>query len=355
MDRTAIRTAPHALGLLLTLLLLVSILSAGRGDPSLLNLFSPRGGPDNLLGLPGALVGGSLVDLLGSAALAVPLLLFNWNLTPRNRPPWPHYTARALGLLLVLAAGLGLWLPAGPAGLLGAGLLGRAGGDWVAATLGPWPGGALLALATLHLARGLVYVESVRSGARDARLFAGFLGARAAAVLRGAAGVLRRGGDRLGAGATALLAQGQRRMARQGQRGGQALHDGLAALWGALSGGPPSIARVKAGRARHGRAALPTVVAPAPAPAAADGFDDWFGAVAAGEPPAAAPAQRPHPREPAPAAAAPPTAKAPPQDWSEGFRRYQDNLDLDWERVLRHRNAGREGPPARGPGKRREE
>ena len=180
--------------LLCSLLLLLALLSFDLADPTLSNLRAPAMGVGNLLGIPGALLGGSLLELLGSAALLIPFLAANWALLRVGRPHPAAYLGWSLLLLFALSGLHGL-LPApampplpeavtGPAvleaagtpGLWSAGLVGWALREWCALTTGPWLGGALLALLALASLRKVAYTPGLGRAVRDMRLFSGWFG-----------------------------------------------------------------------------------------------------------------------------------------------------------------------------------
>ncbi len=291
MDRIALRNWPKGVGALLALLLLLSLLSFHLQDPTLTNLRLPGGGIGNWLGLPGALLGGSLLELLGSAALAAPLLLFNWAWMARERPPLHRYAAWSALLLLALAGLQGLAQPPGDPGLLSAGLAGGALREWAGLTTGRWPAAALLAyLGTLAAVR-VSYAPLLHAVLRDGRVFGAWL--LRAGWRRSTAGwlALRRRAERLqrvaeatAHGLTRQTRLGARELARRALR---APHSGLAWLVESLLGGrSSSLARIKSRSAGFAGPAPAGAGHGDGAEAAADGFDHWLHDEAAPELPA---------------------------------------------------------------------
>jgi len=171
MDWNALRYWPKALGAALALALLLSLLSFHLQDPTFTNLRLPSGGIGNWLGLPGALLGGSLLECLGTAALAAPLLVLNWAWCARNRPSPLRYTGWSAGLLLALAGLHGLVVVPGDPALLGPGLAGWAVRRWAALTTGTWAAAALLAYIGAFAAVRVLYGPLARAALRDARVF----------------------------------------------------------------------------------------------------------------------------------------------------------------------------------------
>lgn len=252
MDGIVLRYWPKGLGCALALLLLTGLLSFDLQDPTLTNLRLPSGGIANWLALPGALVGGTLLELLGAAALLAPALWLNWVLCARNRPPLHRYAAWSLCVLLALAGLHGLAaLQGAPApqnpGLLTPGLVGWAVWHWAGLTTGPWPAAALLTYVGAVAMPRVVYAPAVHRAVRDAHLFGTW--------------ALREGWRRGNEGRVALARQaGQTRQAARAMAGGiaQAIGMGLLALLGLLLAPPrrlvgwlsewraPSLAGIKA-------------------------------------------------------------------------------------------------------------
>ena len=68
---------------MLGVLLAVSVLTSHLHDPTLFNQLSPSGGIHNALGVGGALIGGTLVELFGASALLLAwLVLGNLGIEP---------------------------------------------------------------------------------------------------------------------------------------------------------------------------------------------------------------------------------------------------------------------------------
>jgi hypothetical protein len=282
MDGIALRHWPKALGAVLGLLLLLSLTSFHLQDPTLTNLRLPSGGVRNWLGLPGALLGGSLLELLGSAALAAPVLWLNWALCARNRPALHRYAFWSVCLLLALSGLHGLAAAPREPGLLDAGLVGWAVRRWCGLTTGPWAGAALLAYLGLFAAGRVAYAPAARKGAREARMVAGWL--LRAGWHRGRAGAveMRRRAARLRrvSGATALGLTRRMGLGLRGLLGLALLLPRAAASWLA-AWRAPSLAGIKARTADSGRAfgARPGRAAGAGAAmgaSLADSFDDWL-------------------------------------------------------------------------------
>lgn len=374
MDWISARNWPKGIGCALALLLLLSLLSFQLDDPTFFNLRAHSRGIGNLLGLPGALIGGSLLELLGTSALAAPLLLCNWFLTRRNRPPPHHYLFWSACALLALSVLHGLIAPSGEPRLSDPGLVGQAGRQWVAMTTGPWLAGALLAYVVAYAGNGVLFAPPLRSALRDVRLFVGWFGRAAVRQwISGWRGV-RTGSSRLYR-VTDAAALGLTRKARLG----------LADLWfmllmpprrllsGVASLRAPSLARIKARRHAQAKPA-PRPRPDSSAPAAADdGFDAWFApTLAAGASATPRPARVTDEASPASALPTPGAVRreqgtgdvqpdrvaaerntartkaeqAPPAldevdyqfenaeaeaAWRKRFRRYARNLDLDWQ------------------------
>ena len=133
-------------GGLLALLVLVAVATFGPFDPTLTNLRLPKDGVANWLGTPGALLGGSLVEWFGAAALLVPLLIANYTFNPAVRQGWRRYAA--CGAALLLLASSMIWLRGNmpTPTLWGPGVAGWCAARWLRQTVGLWPGLGLLLL-----------------------------------------------------------------------------------------------------------------------------------------------------------------------------------------------------------------
>jgi hypothetical protein len=292
MDWTALRNWPKGVGAALALLLLLSLLSFDLQDPTLTNLRQPSGGIANWIGLPGALLGGSLLELLGTAALAAPLLLLNWTLCARGRPASYAYALWSACVLLALAGLHGLAGPHGPdgpagdPGLLVPGLAGWSVRRWAELTTGPWPAAALLAYLGGYAGVRTLYAPVLRAAARDARLFATWFlregwrqGSAGWLALRLRAGRLQRVSGGAALGLTRRTRGGLREAVRLALRLPRIALAWLAELRS------PSLARIKlrsAGRGgdplqRRADGRLAGAAAGGPGPAAEpDGFASWF-------------------------------------------------------------------------------
>ncbi len=188
MDGFLRRHAARILGFAAALAALASLVTFHPLDPTLTNLRYPKDGVGNWLGYSGALLGGSLVEAFGIAALLVPLLIANLFFTARNRPAWHRYGLHGASILLVVAAALGLRLDVPALGLRGPGLVGWTAGQWLRATAGVWPGMALLAFALAYSLNRVIYAPQLRRILGDAQILSGFgvrqLSARGAAWWR---------------------------------------------------------------------------------------------------------------------------------------------------------------------------
>jgi hypothetical protein len=78
-------------------LLLIIIVTQGRYDPAPFNLLQPPDGIANWFGLPGALLGGSLLFVLGQSALLFPLIEIFF-----SGRGWSDFKASVLGSLLAV-------------------------------------------------------------------------------------------------------------------------------------------------------------------------------------------------------------------------------------------------------------
>lgn len=118
-------------GLAGIVLLMISLFTFDLNDPSLTNLRYPMHGISNLAGLPGALVGGSLVEFLGTSSLWIPALLANWMLIP-SRHRQLGATLLYGGSLILFSASLhGLLAKDIIPSLTAPGLVGIAGSRWM--------------------------------------------------------------------------------------------------------------------------------------------------------------------------------------------------------------------------------
>jgi hypothetical protein len=324
---------------LAALLLLIALASAQAAGPSLFNLLTGPDGARNLLGYPGAMLGGSLRDLFGGSALLVPALVFNWSLSPRGRPALPWYVLHSLALTGALAVAVAALAALGAAEGWFGGMVGQAGLRWMQATTGAWAGLALVLVAGGYALTRVVYLRQARLAWRDLTGFLRFGGQHLREAWRGAAqqgaglghAALALGGA-LGAGLLGQYRARWYRLLSQLRAGRETLRAQL---------GPPrhAVSRVKASsrRARAGRAGDETTVlgtlggyAESPFPphaggaAGDDSFDAWFESV---DPPPAPRDSEPPPTAPAPADN---PAAEPYRQWQERLARYRDNLDLDW-------------------------
>jgi 4TM region of DNA translocase FtsK/SpoIIIE len=156
-------------GFVTAALCFVAICSFAPQDPTFTNLRYPKDGIANWLGYPGALTGGSLVELFGWAALLLPFAIAYWTLCPGGRPRGWRYMLQSGMLMMLGAAWIGQWSADPGLGLAGPGLAGWSGGQWMHETLGAWIGGLLL---TAGLALSLwhqVYAPGFRAALKDIR------------------------------------------------------------------------------------------------------------------------------------------------------------------------------------------
>lgn len=298
MERFAHSRWPKGFGLLFASLLLLSMIAFDANDPTLTNLRYPSTGISNPLWLPGALLGGSLVEFFGASALWLPLLIAHRLLVDFGRGSFFRLLVYGTGLLLFSTAIHGLLAPYGMAaapdgwpgpravlGLTSEGLAGLASARWVARTTGPWVGGAILGWGLGLCLWRLTSLYLLAGALRDARMIVFFLAGRVAARARHA-------GAATAMAAGAVAAGPWRERGRPAGSAGAIAGPGgtlLAALWRAVP--------IRPGRrpAALGVAA-PTQTAPPPAPGSGpaapgwagrgkDDFDTWLAAI--GEPPAA--------------------------------------------------------------------
>ena len=82
----------------------ISVLSSDFRDPSFFNQVYPSEGLKNWVGLGGALLGGSLVELLGPAAMLLPWMLIRIQLDPRPQESKWLLLYHSLTLTFVLSA-----------------------------------------------------------------------------------------------------------------------------------------------------------------------------------------------------------------------------------------------------------
>ena len=175
MDGEAVARRLKALGLGFTLLLLISLITFDLYDPTIANLSYPHDGIANMVGLPGALIGGSLVELLGASSLWLPLLFINW-LLPR-RPAGRLGACLIYGAIAVLfsstlhSLAMEEFIPA----LTSPGLAGMAAGRWMNRTLGTPLALFLLTPALGYALVRALYLPFLNAALRDAAVFTGFL------------------------------------------------------------------------------------------------------------------------------------------------------------------------------------
>ncbi len=193
MERYAGNWWPKGIGLALAVLLAVSLFTFHPFDPTLLNLLYPSGGVRNALGLPGALVGGSLLEGFGAAAWLIPLLIVNWAAFRRKRPRAAHYAGYSGLLLVFLASFHGLLADDPLPGVWQPGLFGWVGGRWAEATTGGFLGGAILLCGAGYCLTRVVYGVSWRGRVRELAAFGRYFLARGDELLRRGTRTVRRG------------------------------------------------------------------------------------------------------------------------------------------------------------------
>lgn len=155
MEWNAARIWPKALGFALALVSAAGVLSFDLNDPTFTNLRAYSQGTGNWIGLPGALIGGSLVELFGAASLLAPVLILNWMLTAQGKIPLHRYLFWSLALMAAVASAHGLVVLSVTPGVLAAGLAGWCARYWSDLTTGPWWGGVLLTYFGLYAANQL--------------------------------------------------------------------------------------------------------------------------------------------------------------------------------------------------------
>ena len=164
MDWNPARFWPKAFGLALALVSAAGLLSFDLNDPTFTNLRAHSQGIGNWIGLPGALLGGSLVEIFGSASLLIPLLILNWLVTSQGRPSIYAYLCWSVFLMAAVASFHGLLRPPMLPGVLDPGLAGWSARYWMALTTGPWAGGTLLVFIGLYAGNRLLFHPILRYG-----------------------------------------------------------------------------------------------------------------------------------------------------------------------------------------------
>lgn len=90
--------------------LLLAITSADVYDPTLFHQLYPVDGLQNWLSLPGALIGGTLVELWGSASVLIPLLALYTLFSPKVRSYWRMFWSEQLLILTLLSVNQFFWV-----------------------------------------------------------------------------------------------------------------------------------------------------------------------------------------------------------------------------------------------------
>ena len=134
-------SSPFSLSALIFLvpafLLTASIVSVDLFDPTFFHQLRPTGGISNWLGLPGALIGGTLVELLGVAALIIPWFLARPVLLAKKQHSTARVSFNALVLTMALCASTAKLWPATsapdirPSLLISGGYIGDIGVNWL--------------------------------------------------------------------------------------------------------------------------------------------------------------------------------------------------------------------------------
>jgi hypothetical protein len=321
-------------------LLALSLFSFDRFDPTASSLVSPGGGIRNALGLPGALIGGTLVEWFGLTSLLIPALIVNWTWNRQGRPRLATYGWHGAVLISVTAPLLGLCVSDLSLGWTSPGLFGWAGAQWVRASTGAGLGAALLLAMSVVASTRLVYVVDWKRRLTEGFAFARFGWGRLAARLESAAIGIVSGFFRfsrgLEGGLSDLAAGGVQSLRNTGRGIGRALAFPVRIRL-------PAGRAVKFSPARTERQSVQTVFDPRAASNGPDPFDSWFQDAGPGEPGTQAPAA-PFSPPAAPSAQArqpaAPESKPVALEFEKQFRAYSDNLDLDWEdRVLKAHRA----------------
>ena len=159
-------------GLAGLLLLLAGMLSFDLHDPTITNLRYPGNGISNLAGLPGALVGGSLVELLGASSLWIPVLLANFMLNPLQHRNVGSYLLFGGSLILFSATLHGLLDARVMPGLTAPGLAGIAGSRWILRATGFNVAAPLLGVALGFALTQLVRLPLLAAALREGCKFA---------------------------------------------------------------------------------------------------------------------------------------------------------------------------------------
>ena len=342
LGRWPIGFSARTRGAAIAALLALSLLSFDRFDPTVSSLVSPGGGIRNALGLPGALIGGTLVEWLGLASLLLPALIVNWTWNRQGRPRLSAYCLHGAALMLVIAPLLGLGVSDLSLGWSSPGLIGWAGAQWVRESTGAGAGAALLLAMAAVASTRLVYVIDWKRRLSEGFKFARFgWGGLASRLETGAIGIVSgffRLSHGLEGGISGLADRGMRSLRGTGRRIGRAISFPLRIRL-------PARRAVMLPPAQVPRQPVQTAFHPQAGAGAPDPFDSWFQDAGPGEPlPQASLSKGAVPRSSLPAAQAQKPAAREPEtaaaDFAKQFRAYSDNLDLDWEeRVLKARRS----------------
>ena len=328
-------------GGLLAMGLWASQFSFARLDPTLTNLRLPSGGVSNWIGYPGALVGGSLVELFGASSFAIPLLLIN-RLAQRPGPPgFLRYWANSLVLLCAAAALHGMFGGWQPPGIGAPGLVGWMISQWALQGTGQILGGLLLGMLLMLAGKRVAYRLPWSRIVQDTRIFMRFgrerITLRIALLWRKVSQNGLRTVQGLDYGlkaASVWLSAGFGRRRRQAQSAALRAYGLIAALRFATVG------KIKAARSlvpgelrragKNGGGAKAENQAYEKTP---DGFDEWFTALG-GNTREAAISDQAKPDlsgDPPTEHTQPPRVSHPKEEFERQFERFTRDMDLDWQ------------------------
>ncbi len=125
-----------------TLLLFLSLLSASFYDPTFFHQLYPVAGIQNWCGIPGALLGGTLIELFGPSALLVPWFVLKLSFSAQNYLHRISTAYYAVTLMLSISVAHHLWSPVSLTELSNSGFIGYPGyagilgAQWLQETLG---------------------------------------------------------------------------------------------------------------------------------------------------------------------------------------------------------------------------
>lgn len=121
----------------LTLFLFLSLSSASFYDPTFFHQLHPHGNIQNWLGIMGALIGGSLLEIFGPVAFLLPWFVFKLSTTSLIRKQRSSQWFYMLTLLVSLSVAQAMWdlRPDNSFLLLHVGYVGYVGAQWLQQTL----------------------------------------------------------------------------------------------------------------------------------------------------------------------------------------------------------------------------